>query len=236
MYCDRAKTRRCIITHMNKAQQRILKLISYNILSIETSVPMLIGIDGKDASGKTTFADSLSTTLQKQSDREIIRVSLDDFFQPRSIRSWQKNQARGCYEDTFDIQGIIKHLLAPIKSSGMYTAKIFDYKTDTSISIITKNTSSNAIFVIDGVFIQRPEFREYWDYTVLLDISDKTAIERGSVRDTDRIGDLESARQKYINRYIASQEIYYDECKPQAKANIIIDNTDFNNPIVIHSK
>jgi uridine kinase len=220
---------------MNEMQQRILELLISKILDIKTSTPLLIGVDGKDASGKTTFANSLSSVLQKQAEREIIRVSLDDFFQPRALRSHQENQAIGCYEDTFDIQGIINYLLAPIKSNRSYTTKIFDYKTDTSIDIITQYAASDAIFVIDGVFLQRPEFREYWDYTVLLDVSDETAIERGAVRDTNRIGDIEAARSKYINRYIASQKIYYDECEPQKRSDIIIDNTDYKNPIVLHS-
>ena len=221
---------------MNEAQQYTLEFLTSNILSLQTSTPLLIGIDGKDASGKTTVANNLSAALHNQTEREIIRVSLDDFFQPRAIRTRQENQARGCYEDTFDIQGIVNRLLAPVKTKGTYITKIFDYKTDTPINFSTKHADSNAIFVVDGVFIQRPEFREYWDYVVLLDVSDEIAIERGSIRDTNRIGNIEAARSKYINRYIASQKIYYDECKPQKQADIIIDNTDYENPIVIPNK
>lgn len=217
---------------MNEAQYQIMEQIVSGILSINTSQPLLVGIDGKDASGKTTFADNLAIVLKKQTTREIIRVSLDDFFQPRSIRSQQSDQAQGCYEDTFDNPRIIKYLLDSVRSNGTYTTKIFDYKNDSSVEIITATASPNAIFVIDGVFLQRPEFREYWDYTVLLDVSDETAIERGAVRDTGRIGDLKAAREKYINRYIASQKIYYDECEPQKRAGIIIDNTDYQNPVV----
>ena len=221
---------------MNEAQQYTLEFLTSNILSLQTSTPLLIGIDGKDASGKTTVANNLSAAIHNQTEREIIRVSLDDFFQPRAIRTRQENQARGCYEDTFDIQGIVNRLLAPVKTKGTYITKIFDYKTDTPINFSTKHADSNAIFVVDGVFIQRPEFREYWDYVVLLDVSDEIAIERGSIRDTNRIGNIEAARSKYINRYIASQKIYYDECKPQKRADIIIDNTDYENPIVIPNK
>lgn len=120
-----------------------------------------------------------------------------------------------------------------MRSNGTYTAKIFDYETDSPVNISVSHASSDAILVIDGVFLQRPEFRKYWNYTVLLDITDETAVERGSMRDTERIGDITSARQKYINRYIASQKIYYDECNPRTRASIIIDNTDYKNPTII---
>jgi uridine kinase len=218
---------------MNEAQHQVLRQIASNTLTINAPQPLLLGVDGKDASGKTTFANNLAAVLNEQTQREVIRVSLDDFFQPRAIRSRQTDQARGCYEDTFDNAGIIKYLFNPIRSNNTYTTKIFDYKSDSPVGIISASATPDAIFVIDGVFLQRPEFREYWDYTVLLDVSDETAIERGAVRDTGRIGDLEAAREKYINRYIASQKIYYDECEPQKIASIIIDNTDYENPVVI---
>lgn len=218
---------------MTNPQLKISQTICYSILSLTSDHPLLVGIDGKDASGKTTFADNLAAILKNKTGREVIRISLDNFFQPRAIRSRQQNQARGCYEDTFNIEGIRKQLLEPLRSTNTYTTKIFDYKTDSPVEIDSNTASNDAIVIVDGVFLQRPEFREYWDYVVLLEVSDEIAIERGIVRDTERIGDVETARQKYINRYIASQKIYYDECQPQQKASVIIDNSDYTNPAIV---
>jgi predicted nucleic acid-binding Zn ribbon protein len=86
---------------MNKAQQRILKLISYNILSIEASVRMLIGIDGKDASGKTTFADNLSTGViakplaESLREREVVGIAahMDDADRSAALALSQEAQA-----------------------------------------------------------------------------------------------------------------------------------------------
>lgn len=72
---------------MNEAQSRMLNFTAHNILNIKTSTPLLVGIDGKDASGKTIFANNLSAVLQEYTDREIIRISLDNFFQPRKVRA-----------------------------------------------------------------------------------------------------------------------------------------------------
>ena len=182
-----------------ETQLTLHKTIAKNILALPHERPLLVGIDGKDASGKTTFADNLAATLAAATEREVIRISLDDFFLPRAIRSRQNDQARGCYEDTFDISGIVEHLVTPIRNHFTYTSKIFDYKNDMPVDIETKAVSANALFILDGVFLQRPEFRKYWDYTVLLDVSDETAIARGAVRDTGRISDIEAACIKYIN-------------------------------------
>ncbi len=208
-------------------------VIVNQVVAMPAAQPLIIGIDGKDASGKTTFANTLADALKQVTQREVIRVSLDDFFLPRALRARQQDQARGCYEDTFDIQAIITHLLRPLKESRTYTAKMFDHATDSPVNIVKNRAASDAIIVIDGVFLQRPAFKAYWDYTVLLDVADATAIERGSIRDAGRIGDIAAAREKYVNRYIASQKIYYDECLPQEKASIVVDNTDFSNPKII---
>lgn len=213
-------------------QDRILAYLAGEVPKINSSL-LIVGIDGKDASGKTTFANNLAITLQKLTDRKIIRVSLDDFFHPRANRSHQADQAKGCYEDTFNIEGIITYLLAPLKKNGRYTQKIFDYESDSHIEVVVSQAPADAIVVIDGVFLQRPEFRDFWDYTVLLEVSDEMAIKRGSFRDAVRIGDVESAKQKYINRYIASQKIYYDECHPKERASIVINNSDYDNPAIL---
>ena len=218
---------------MDKNLDNILNFVALNILDIKSPTPLIIGIDGKDASGKTTFADNLSSALQTLTNRKIIRISLDNFFQPRAIRSQKTDQARGCYEDTFDTKGIIENIFNTLDQSYEYTTKIFDYKTDSPVEIKLFQAGPDAILIIDGVFLHRPEFHGRWDYTVLLEVADEVAIERGAVRDSGRIGGLDLARQKYISRYIASQKIYYTECSPEKKSNLIIDNTDFRNPLVI---
>lgn len=214
--------------------EQLLHELSATLLNLPSEHPLIVGIDGKDASGKTTFANILGEHLSRMTDREIVRVSLDNFFNPRSVRSQQKDQARGCYEDTFDDAGIVQYLLDPVRSESLtYAEKIFDYATDMAVPVKMKPLAADAIVVVDGVFLQKPLFRVYWDYVVLLEVDNEVAIERGSVRDTTRIGDVRSAREKYINRYMASQKLYYDECDPLRRADMVIDNTDYNQPRVV---
>lgn len=41
---------------------------------------------------------------------------------------------------------------------------------------------------------------------------------------------------KYLVRYIPGQKIYIESVNPEKIANITIDNTDFDNPVVITAK
>lgn len=209
----------------------VLDIISKQVLTFDARV--IVGIDGKDGSGKTTFADALANRMKDCTDRQIIRVSLDDFFNPRSIRRQNSDKVLGNYNDTFDYLSITKNLLIPFHNTGDYTTKTFDYMTDISITVKMNHATNDAIMIVDGVFLQKEQISRYWDYTILIEVDDQTAIERGARRDAKRIGSYKEAREAFTNRYIASQKIYYSECEPVKYSDIVIDNSDYENPEII---
>jgi uridine kinase len=60
------------------------------------------------------------------------------------------------------------------------------------------------------------------------------AMTRGIRRDAGQFG-LELAKAKFINRYHAASIIYIAGNQPESLADIIIDNTDFENLILVKS-
>lgn len=220
---------------MTETQQIVYAAISEKILSIEKNAPVLVAINGKDGSGKTMMANILADFLPSKTSREIIRISVDDFMNSRAVRYTPAESAgRGCYEYTFNFTGFISNVLKPLQKDGSweYRTKIFDHATDSESFSPLKKAAKDAIVIIDGVFLYKHNLVNYWDLKVLLDTDDETVIERGARRDTERLGSYEVARQKYIDRYIASQTIYYNEESPQDRADIIIDNNDVESPFI----
>ncbi|HSW77543.1 MAG TPA: hypothetical protein VLG36_01975 [Candidatus Chromulinivoraceae bacterium] len=220
---------------MTEKQQIVYTALSDKILGTEKDAPILIAINGKDGSGKTMMADILADFLSLKTSREIIRISVDDFMNSRAIRYTPAESAgRGCYEYTFNFDGFIDNVLKPLQKDGSweYRSKIFDHATDAESFSPIKKATKDAIVIIDGVFLYKNDLVNYWDLKILLDTDDETVIERGARRDTERLGSYEVARQKYIDRYIASQTIYYNEESPQERANIIIDNNNVESPFI----
>lgn len=221
---------------MTEKQQVVYTILSDKILSIKKDAPILVAISGKDGSGKTMMTDILAGFLSSKTSREIIRISVDDFMNNRAIRYTPSESAgQGCYDYTFNFDAFINNVLKPLQAEGSwkYRSKVFDHSTDSESLSPIKKATKNAVVIIDGVFLYKHNLVSYWDLKILLDTEDETVIERGAQRDAKRLGSYEVARQKYIDRYIASQTIYYTQESPQRHADITINNNDIKAPFII---
>jgi hypothetical protein len=99
--------------------------------------PARLGIDGVDAAGKTTFADTLALDLIR-SGRTVVRTSIDDFHRPRSERyRLGRHSPEGYYRDSFQHEAIIAHVLDSLGPVGTPVIRraVFDYRTDRAIAV-----------------------------------------------------------------------------------------------------
>ena len=90
----------------------------------------------------------------------------------------------------------------------------------------------HAVLIVDSVFGMRPEYDEFWDIRIWLDVPVAVALARGVARDAPAEGQPEAERL-HRDRYHASELIYLSEVDPLAKADIVIDNTDLASPVVV---
>ena len=69
---------------------------------------------------------------------------------------------------------------------------------------------------------------------IFLDVPFETTIERVKqrVKDQEYLGSGNIVK-KYKTRYIPGQKIYFKKAEPKKKADIIIDNTDYTNPLIV---
>lgn len=96
---------------MSPAVDGILPSVAARILEIRSSKAdrhIVVGIDGVDGSGKTTFAQRLLETLSFELDAKCVQmVSIDDFHNPRVVRYQQgKGSPVGFFEDSFDYESL----------------------------------------------------------------------------------------------------------------------------------
>ncbi len=215
-------------------QQELIKYLAEIILSTKRHHPVRVGIDGVDASGKTTLADLLSNYLKLQN-ADVIRTSIDGFHNPRSIR-YQKgrNSPEGYYKDSFNNEALINNLLIPLSNNGnlQYRKAIFDFKTDDEVVFPVQTANKNSILIMDGVFLFRPELINYWDLKIFLEADFKITVARATKRDGYYLGSEQEILEKYNQRYVPGQLLYFEDAKPKKVADIIINNNNFENPVI----
>jgi uridine kinase len=68
---------------------------------------------------------------------------------------------------------------------------------------------TDAVLVVDGVFAFRPEYNDFWDVRIWIDVAEEVSRERGVARDTEREGSDEAARI-YDTRYRVAERLYID--------------------------
>ena len=169
--------------------------------------PFKVGIDGRCAAGKTMLADELRSILSERG-FDVLRPSVDGFHHPREHRYRQgEYSARGYFEDAYDYESVVRALVKPLPG--------------------------NTILLFEGIFVFRSQINVYWDYRILVDIDAETSRARSLIRDTGVIGPAEVVQRKYDLRYEPAWLIYVGEEAPEAKADLVIDNRQVDNPQIL---
>ena len=194
--------------------------------------PVRVAIDGRTASGKTTLGDELAASLVGQG-RPVIRTSIDGFHRPRAERYARgRHSAEGYYHDGRDLPAVVALLLAPLGPRGdrRYRTASFDLDADRPIAQDPRMAAGNAVLIVDGTFLQRPELRDHWDVTLFVRTAAVVAEARGWGRDMDRLGGEAAARDLYAKRYRPAYALYERLCQPETCGDAIIDNDDLVHP------
>lgn len=183
----------------------------------------IVAVDGLDGAGKTHFADALAMQL-RTGNRAVFRASIDDFHRPRAERYARgRESAEGFYRDSFDYRTFRRVLIEPFRIGriGSFVLKAFDVRSDLKVEPVWSSGPDDAILIVDGIFLNRPELRGIWNYSIWLEADPEVREARMLGRD----GNLD-----YPERYAIGQELYLTDAKPVEHASAIIDNSDFDHP------
>jgi uridine kinase len=192
---------------------------------------VLVGIDGVDGSGKTTFADELAAALDAHGDR-CIRISLDDFHAPRAVRHRRgRDSPDGFWLDSYDYAAFRERVIVPLGAGGdgRYRSASHDLESDRLIDPPELAASEPSVVVVDGLFLQRAELRGVWDAVVFLDVEFAESVGRMARRD----GSDPHPAAASNRRYVEGQQIYFRECDPQGNADILVDHNEIARPRIM---
>ena len=113
-----------------------------------------------------------------------------------------------------------------------YRSAAFDYRTDFAIVQPLQRAPADAVLVVDGIFLQRPELARVWDLVIFVDVTFEAAAARALERAFSEEGRDAGLAEINRRRYVPAQQIYFDAYRPIQTADIVIDNNDIRNPKV----
>jgi len=78
----------------------------------------------------------------------------------------------------------------------------------------------------DGLFLHRDELHDLWELSVFLDVPFDVTAARMAARD----GSKPDPHHPSMRRYVDAQRTYFESCSPAKRANLVIDNSDWDRP------
>ena len=215
-------------------RDRVIEAIAALVLDLRLPHPTRLAVDGITASGKSTLAGELAGAVRR-SGRSVIHLSMDGFHHRRDHR-YRKGRmsAIGYYEDAYDFAALVALVLEPLGPGGdrRYRERVIDLATDEPVSGPGRLAAADAVLIVDGSFLQRPELRASWDVRVFVDTSVPVTLGRGVARDADAMGGPGRARRAYERRYQAAGRLYLDGVRPRDGADIVVENDDPAHPVL----
>lgn len=196
---------------------------------------VIVAIDGLDGAGKTVFADGLAEVFAERGDA-VFRASIDGFHRPRAERYVRgRRSPEGFYLDSYDYATFRRVLIDPFRDGAQtagttgFQLTAFDVARDAPVESQWVTAPLDAVLVVDGLFLNRPELQDLWDWSVWLDVPVDVAYARMALRDASDPDPDAPANA----RYRQGQEIYLNEARPRAAASVIVDNADLAHPRII---
>lgn len=173
---------------------------------------ILLAVDGPDDPRTATFADGLAAVFAEDGSA-VFRASMDGFRRPRAARHADA-AADGLYRGEFDDATFRRVLIDPFREGWQTSATTgfqlaaFDVARDAPVESAWVTAPRDAVLIVDGVFLLRPEWRGLWHWSVRLEAG------------PDAVGPGAAAAAR------AAQEFYVRDAKPRTWASAIVDNTD----------
>lgn len=223
--CGRQAVRR--VWRMTSRREHLVEAVADELAGRRVAGRVRVAIDGPDAAGKTTLADDLAVLVGMRG--PVTRLSIDRFHNPEAIRRQRGPLSpEGLYLDSFDYATITDGVLRPWApdGNGWYRPGTFDYRSDSVMSVSAQFAPAGAVLLFDGVFLLRPELRDFWDFSIYLHVDPEVTLARARVRDLAVFGSVEVIEERYRRRYLPGQQLYRADADPTQRADVVVDMND----------
>jgi len=180
---------------------KAIETVNRMIREYESNKPLIIAIDGRSASGKTTFAEKFDCPI----------IHTDDFFRPRD-NNGKINMEE--YSGNFDISRFKTEIIDKLHSGEVITYGVFDCSVGAVTKTVTADKSN--CYIVEGAYSLHPELGDYADLKIFFNIDKELQIKRITSRNGA------DGLKNFLCLWIPAEERYMDFYNIENKCNFTV--------------
>jgi uridine kinase len=196
--------------------------------------PYLVAVDGPMAGGKSTLANMLKSSLEREGVRAVT-ASGDDFLRPSAERKPQEvpgmpkpDLALAYYRSVNEDE--LSEFLEKISAPGGFIGSVpaFNLETDAKTDTRPYSIDSDTVVIVEGLFLHKENLRKHFNTSVYIDLEPEEALARALARNagiTDKPQlPEEELRRRFDQRYGPGFYDYYLKLhEPRGIADFVVD-------------
>lgn len=170
---------------------------------------LLVAIDGRCGSGKTTLAHELQARLQNAV------IHMDDFYLRKEQRTRERYQEPG---GNVDYERFLEEVLYPIQEGRSfsycpYNVSVWGYKEPVRVLV-------QDVYLVEGSYSCHPALRDFYDVKIFLTVNAQEQMARIRRRN----GEERAAMFRQI--WIPLEEHYFRSCSVEQKCDLYFDTSE----------
>jgi uridine kinase len=184
---------------------------------------MLVAISGIDGSGKGYITARIVARLQQQG-VNAVSINIDGWLNLPPQRFSPDRPAEHFYHYAIRFDDMFEQLVLPLKwNRSVWIEADFAEETVSQYRKQTYDFQNVDVIVLEGIYLLKRAFRHYYDWTMWVDCTFETALERALQRGQEGLPPDETIRA-YQTIYFQAQEIHFRLDEPRSVAETILIN------------
>lgn len=180
-----------------------------SLLEAHPEQPVLIALDGRCGSGKTTLAAQLAEQFP---DSAVFHT--DDYYLPpaQRIPNWAETPCTN-----MDLTRLREEVLVPAQAGAAVHCRAYSCREGAYLP--EQCVPPAPLYILEGSYSHHPILAGFYDLKVFVTCSKEEQARRLQAREGERY-------ENFVRRWIPLEEAYFAQCRVEALADLLWDTTN----------